>query len=429
MRTIVQPVIVLMAIAVAFVGCSKDEEGPMLPATGTLQGAITDASAGVGVAAVRIIVFNANTNAPVGLPLSTDAQGNFTVEISPGTYFLKLSKQGYQDLPPRGISALPLNVTAGQTTTYSVSMFRSGVVGGGFISGTVTSASGPIGGVLVVADDSINGYSSITGTDGVYYVFNLPPGTFRVKGWLTGQNSTDTTVNVLANTETRNVNLALTPGTAGTVTGQITFLATTNIEVDVALTHPFTRETIPGLNTLTFNRLYTIANVPNGTYLARATFVNDGKVVDPDWIIKNGEPFVTVAGGTVSRPFSVTGAAELVSPTNPSTSTQPVTADSIPMFSWQAYPSANHYVVEVINSQGVVIWGGFENNWTVRKVLVPASQTSIVYNADTTATEPLVRGRVYRWKIYVSKDDSQEPLGWKLISVSEDQRGLIRIGQ
>lgn len=417
-----------ITVAILCVGCSDDDEGPALPATGTLQGTITDASTGAAVAGVRIIVFNANTNAPTGAPLSTDAQGNFRAEMSPGTYFLKLSKHSYEDLPPRGMSALPLNVTAGQTTTYSVALFRSTVVGGGFISGTVTSASGPVGGVLVVVDDSINGYSSTTGTDGVYYVFNLPPGTYRVKGWVSGQNSTDTTVNVLANTETRNVNLSLTAGGTGSVTGQITFLATTNIEVDVALTHPQTRETVPGLNTMTFNRLYTLTNVPNGLYLARATYANDGKVVDPDWIIKNGEPFVTVAGGAVSRHFSVTGAAELLSPTNPSTSTLPVTADSVPVFSWQAYPSASHYVIEVINSQGVVIWGGFANNWTVRKVLVPASQTSIVYDADTTATGPLVRGQVYRWKIYVSKDDNQEPLGWKLISVSEDQRGLIRIG-
>jgi len=60
-------------------------------------------------------------------------------------------------------------------------------------------------------------------------------------------------------------------------------------------------------------------------------------------------------------------------------------------------------------------------------VLLPKTQTSIRFNADSTATESLVPGRTYRWKVYVSKDDAKEPLGWKLISVSEDQRGLIKI--
>ena len=82
-----------------------------------------------------------------------------------------------------------------------------------------------------------------------------------------------------------------------------------------------------------------------------------------------------------------------------------------------------------MNSQGNVIWGGFANNWTVRKVLIPASETSILFNADSAATEALALGRVYRWRIYASKNDNQEPLGWKLISVSEDQRGLVRISQ
>jgi hypothetical protein len=134
-----------------------------------------------------------------------------------------------------------------------------------------------------------------------------------------------------------------------------------------------------------------------------------------------------VSGGTVTRDFSVTDAVELVSPTNLPTSTQPVTVDSVPVFSWASYPSASHYVVEVSNAKGTVIWGGFAENWTIRKVLVPSSQTSIVFNADTSATELLVPGKVYHWKVYASKDSNQDPLGWILISQSEEQMGLITI--
>ncbi len=106
---------------------------------------------------------------------------------------------------------------------------------------------------------------------------------------------------------------------------------------------PLSREAVPGLSATTVSFVYTISNVPLGTYLARATFKNDGKVVDPDWIVKNGEPMVVVAGGTVSRPFSVTGAISLVSPTNLASSTQPIEVSSTrPMLSWLAYASADH---------------------------------------------------------------------------------------
>ncbi|MEK9137741.1 MAG: carboxypeptidase-like regulatory domain-containing protein, partial [Bacteroidota bacterium] len=379
------------------------------------------------LAAVSIIVFNANTNAPVGVPAGSGIDGSYRIELPPGTYFLKLARQGYEDVPPRDIRPLPLNVSSGQTVTYSVQMFPNAIPNAGIVSGRVFTAGAPAPGVLVIADDSTRAYSSVSSGDGSFYIFNTPTGAYRVKAWRTGFSSTDSLVAVPAGREVT-TNVTLTQGVTGSVQGQVTFLATTNIEVDVELTHPRTRETIPGLSTKTLSRNYILNNVPPGTYLARATYENDGKVVDPDWIIKNGEPLVTVGSGTVSRDFSVTGAVTLVSPTNPETSTQPVDVQGArPTFSWAAYSSADHYVVEVINSSGRAIWGGFANNWTVRRVLVPRPQTSIQYNADTSATEPLGVGRIYRWKIYASKNDNSEPTGWKLISASEDQRGLIRI--
>ena len=172
-----------------------------------------------------------------------------------------------------------------------------------------------------------------------------------------------------------------------------------------------------------------LSGVPNGTYLARASFQNDSRVMDPDWIIKFGEPFVTVNNDTVSRPFSITDAVSLVSPTNDSTTAEPlVISTTTPTFAWLKYPSSDEYVVEVINSNGVAIWGGFNNDFTVRNVVLPAAQdtNTVVFNFDGSASEALQSGGTYRWKIYASKD-SQEPLGWRLISVSEDQRGLIRV--
>jgi hypothetical protein len=150
--------------------------------------------------------------------------------------------------------------------------------------------------------------------------------------------------------------------------------------------------------------------------------------MDPDWILKFGQPSVTVANSAVALNFSVTNALQLTSPTNDLSSTQPVVASSTPAFTWLAYASTDDYVIEVINASGKVIWGGISGtgNNAVRKVYVPKSQLSAVYNFDNSASEPLKSGEIYRWRIYASKVDNST-LGWRLISSSEDQRGLIKI--
>jgi len=407
------------------IGCSEDE--PVQPTTGIIQGAVTEAGTSLPVSSVRVVVFDANTNAPL-LSLTTGGDGSYSIELGPGTYLLKFARQGYEDLPPRDISPLPVTVTVGQTTPYSVQMFKSSLTNTGAISGKVLAAGSGVPGCLVVAEGTASGFSATTDASGVYLITNVQAGSYTVKAWKSGYTSTAAAVNVTAATEQKDVNVTLSAGVSGSVSGSITFLATTNIEVDVSLLNLKTRETVPGLSTTTISSNFTIANVPDGTYLARATYKNDGKVMDPDWIIKNGEPIVTVSGGATTRNFSVTGAVDLVSPTNPPSDTQPieVVKDTL-RFTWVAYPSTDDYVIEVINQNGTVIWGGFASNWTVKKITIPKTQTSIVFNADASATEQLTSGKFYRWKIYSSKNDAKEPTGWKLISNSEDQRGLIRI--
>lgn len=419
-------IIMLLTLAILTAGCSSGDSTPP-PVTGKLRGGVVDIAGGTPIAGVRVVVYDANSNNPVAT-YSTAAGGMFEAELPAGSYFLRCSKQGYEETPPREISPLPLATTPGQTTSTTVQMPASVVVSAGAISGSVTNAGKGVSNVLVVVKSGANGYSGVTDASGAYAIYNIPASQCTVKAWTSALVSNQVQVSLGAGVEAVNTNLTLSTGTTGTVTGSITFLATTNIEVDVALLNPLTRQAIPGLSVTTQNTDFAITGVAPGTYLARATYRNDGKVVDPDWIVKNGDPMVTVTGGTVSRPFSLTGAIELLSPTNGASSAQPVdVAGTLPTFTWEAYSSADHYVPEVINQSGKVIWGGFSSDWAVRRVLLPKTQTSIRFNADSTATESLVPGRTYRWKVYVSKDDAKEPLGWKLISVSEDQRGLIKI--
>lgn len=418
------PFVLFLAVA----GCSGDE-GTAPPATGTLRGTVADLRNGQPLAGARVIVSDGATNAPLG-SLTTGTDGVFALELVPGSYTVKVSRQGFDPVPPPGIDPLPLTVTAGQTSSWSGQMAPSSVANGGWISGRVTGSGNGVPGILVAAESRSAGYSTVTDGLGYYWLYNVPADSYAVRAQKAGLASSVVPVRVQSSTEVSSVNLVVAAATAGAVAGHVTFLATTNAEVDVTLLNPLSGEPVPGLAAPTVGQNYLVVAVPPGTYLSRASYRNDGKVMDPDWIVKNGQPTVTVGTDTVDRDFSLTGAVELVSPTNPATSTQPLAVQgTLPVLSWSSYSSADEYVVEVSDQSGRVIWGGFANDWTVRRVVVPRTVTSIRYNADSSATEGLQAGRMYRWRIYASKDDSREPTGWKLISVSEEQRGLIRIVQ
>ena len=301
------------------------------------------------------------------------------------------------------------------------------VANAGIVTGkTVTGSGSPVAGVLVVAHAGSAGYSTVSDNNGNFTIYNVPAGSYYVQGFIASYNSDSVSATVTASSSVT-ANLSLASGASGAVTGNITYLATTNKDVDVSIINPYTRESIPGLTTMTSGGSYTLSNVPNGNYIARATYRNDTLVMDPDWILKNGEPTVTVASASATRNFSVTGSVLLSSPTNDPSSTVPVkVSGTTPTFSWAAYPSTSDYAVEVSDENGNVIWGGFTGSGAaiVRNVTVPASQTTIVYNSDNSAKQPLQAGHFYRWRIYACKNVTGTP-SWKLISVSEDQMGLI----
>lgn len=424
-------IVLITAPFVLIFSCNKDEEEtppPPAPTTGIVEGIVTDGNSASALENVRIVLFNANTNEPTNKVVVTDTNGHYSYTVAGGNYYLKLSKQEYSDVPARGISGLAFTVTNGGTLTNDVDMYANNLTNIGWISGQLTSTTdGDVSGCLVVAVAGFEGYSTISDSAGYYSIFNVPSESYLVKGWKAGINSTEEIAFVFDNFESAEVDLSISDITGHTVSGTITFLATSNIEVDVALTHPDTEESIPGLGSFTSSSNYSISNVPNAVYLARATYVNDGVVMDPDWIVKNGEPFVNVEGASTTRDFSVTGAVGVVSPSNPASSTTPVASPAVPTFTWESYASTSDYVIEVSDANGIVIWGGFSDNWTVKNIVIPSSESSIEYNSNGNASSSLEVGNVYRWRIYASKNSSQSPTGWELISVSEDQRGLIII--
>lgn len=413
----------LLCLLLNFSSCKKDKT------IGIVEGYVTDASSASALAGVRLVVFDANTNAPTEITTTTDADGMYSIEITTGTYYLKLSKQGYEKVPPPGIAPLSFDVVAGETTTSDYEMNPSSLSNAGWISGNISVGSDPVAGALVVAVSGQTAYSSTSDAEGNYVIYNVPQGTYNVMAYKAEYNSSNPSTSVSASTEVTGIDVEMTMDASATVEGQITFLATTNIEVDVALVHPITAEAVPGLNVMTSGHVYNISNVPNGDFIARASYQNDGKVVDPDWLIKNGEPIVTIPSNSQTVDFSVTGAVDLNAPTN-TTTTQPVEVSSTsPTFEWDSYSSSSDYIIEVRDANGNLIWGGFDLSGALpaKNIVIPSSQTSIQFNSDGNATENLEAGQIYTWRIYASKDAQQEATGWKLISVSEDQKGIIKI--
>jgi hypothetical protein len=424
-------------ICLTFFNCSNDDPTPA--ATGKISGSVTTVSGSVAVADATVILFDANTNAPVSTT-KTDASGSFSFDVIEGNYFIKIYKQDYESVPPQGIEPVPFSVTLGQTTTQSAEMSPSLLDNLGYITGKVSVGAAGKQGVLVIAEGGGSGYSAITDTEGNYIIFNVPAAVYTVKGYLANFVSTSLDATVTASTATNGVDLSLTEGSAGQVTGTFkvisqTTIATPPADMDISLVHPITKESIPGLSQrvpYSSSLSYSFSNVPDGTYVVRASYANDYIVIDPDYITKFGDYQVTVAGGT-SSPSSVdivaTSAVILQTPSNEMITTAPVDATLTPTFQWSAYPSTSDYVIEVTDaSTGAVIWGGLtkDGGTLIKNISIPSNTTSITFNADGNAAAPLAAGKVYRWRIFASKNNAQTD-SWNLIAASEDQMGLIKI--
>ncbi|MBN1638018.1 MAG: carboxypeptidase regulatory-like domain-containing protein [Ignavibacteriales bacterium] len=384
----------------------------------------------VNIANANVILFNADNGQTISR-LSSDANGKCSFKVTVGgNYYVEISAQGYLPSPPKNLTAVPFAATTGKTTSQTFYLETS-TIAGGYVYGFVNPV---VNGVLVVAESDANGsrYSGITGPDGYYIIFNVPYGSYKMYAYKAGYTTSSTPTFTLSSTITnlsRTVNLTTVKG--GTLTGKVSFLAISySGTVDVSLLDHFTRTPIPGLTTnLDANANYTISQIPPGQYMAWASFKNDGYVMDPDWIYKNpnGLYLSYESDSTKTRNFSVTGAITLNSPTNSATSLIPVTiTTTTPTFSWNAYPSAKEYIIEVRDMSGNIIWGGYNTtNGFINHQQIPSSTTSVVYNFDGSATTALQSGKTYQWKIYADDDNATKVQ--TLISCSEDLRGLFKV--
>lgn len=419
------------AIASCIVGCAKDPVKPPDPTI--LRVSVRSSADSTVVVNSNVVLYGAETAEAVVRGM-TNKDGVVLFTCTTGDYYVNVSAQTFQAVPPENIAAVPFFVAPQDTTVQTIFLdVLEGAENTGFIVGSVEPA---INNFLVLAksETSAQKHSTVSGPDGIFVAYNLPFDNYSLDALKAGHQMTgpvSASVSATAPIDTVQIDVTEYPGS--NLVGSVTFLASENSVVDIILLDPETRSVIPGLAVVNdaSGLTYSMAGIPDGNYLAWASLRNDGYIMDPDWVFKNPDglnvEFSTAASAELN--FSVTDAITLVSPTNPSESTLPATADSaVPIFTWHAYPSAKEYFIEVRDLNGRLLWGGFDSDGTARHAFIGANVTSVAYNFDSQPSVPALEpGNIYRWQVWADLGTQLDSFVEQLISASEDLRGLFRI--
>ncbi|MBU8869953.1 MAG: carboxypeptidase-like regulatory domain-containing protein [Gemmatimonadales bacterium] len=422
----------MTVMAVHIVGCGNDDP-VALPDPTILKAIVRSSTDHSPVENSNVVLYQAENNEAV-IRGMTDSSGTVYFEVEAGNYFLNISAQGYESVPPENMAPIPFFVAVEDTTVEGIFLnVRENAGSAGYVQGLVDPA---INNFLILAESqaSQEKYYTVSGPDGFFVLYNLPYGTYEIEALKSGYKMDDlvtASISSLVGVDTVRIPVSVYQGSL--VTGSVTFLASENSSVDITMLDPETRAVIPGLSVMSdvSGLNYRIENIPDGSYLAWASLQNDGYVIDPDWVFKNpdGLNITFATSGTQELNFSVTGSITLVSPTNPADSTFAFMADSqMPTFRWIPYPSTKEYFIEVKDNNGNALWGGMNGDGTVNHDFIGADTESVVYNFDSQPGAPALRpGMIYQWRLWADKGTQEDSYVEQLISSSEDLLGIFQI--
>jgi protocatechuate 3,4-dioxygenase beta subunit len=199
-------------------GAAEGVDAVMVGQPGSILGMVETGSATAPVlvtVTLRPIIDDAR-QAPIAAT-QTLGESNYTFGNlpTPGTYEISFEAPGFQ---PNTTEVLLTGGQDGVANTVRLS------AGPGSISGTVTSALGPVGGVTVTAtggSTTVTTATPTTGAIGRYALTELPtPGTYQITFEKEGFGSATTTVELQAGEARTGVDVALVGGT-GSIAGTV----------------------------------------------------------------------------------------------------------------------------------------------------------------------------------------------------------------
>jgi len=262
-------------------------------------------------------------------------------------------------------------------------------------------------------------------------LFNLPAGTYTLRGYRVGQGFTSVDVTLTAGEDKAGVALAVDAAAQlSRITGGINIVnpQTTTTETLIVLAVASTGEVPPGLSKMTVNKAFEISDVPPGAYDILASFNNDDLVLDPDPSqlprpIRINLPADAPGGMLATGSFKVTGDVGIVGPGTGALEELPVAAAGLTL-RWMDDSSEDFYGIEVFDAFGTRIWGSASSR-TVEPVVKSAKNTSsIAYGGPA-----LTPGQVYQWRItsYQCKVTAVPCTMMDAIAYSENLRGVFQI--
>lgn len=311
----------------------------------------------------------------VAVPARRDAQGKPVQQF----YTLRASAQDYQAFPGGIRTALPVDGSAATDVdgiwVISTPLTEIGLLelpaseqGRPAISGKV-HAGRRSAGVLLVAESGQQGHSAVSDLQGNYTIFNVPAGSYSVRGYKADVQIEPVEVAVQSS-ELRDVDLYESDQGLADVSGQIQIVAAsgglqTSVVMVVASTFDEVAERgevpsglrAPRTGAPNINGEWTIKGVPAGDYVILASFENDQLVRDPDPGIA-GTEIVRLTVPASSEPivleqsFKVTAALATVSPGRD-------VAERVsekPKLIWGPMSNADEYSVIVFDAFGEVVW-------------------------------------------------------------------------
>lgn len=431
---------------------NTDEEPGRCAAPLELRGRVIDAETGdvladadvialdgAGVALTRVATTDAEGAYALRVPAARDADGR----PQPTSITLRVAARDHQPFPGGVRTALPIALDDAETadagaagapvlvvesplTTVALSALPAPQRGYPTLAGTV-AAGGARAGVLVVAEpagaDAAPAPSALSDTDGVFRIFNVPPGGRVVRGYAEGVVLTAVPVDVSG--DERGIVLERVEGAGAAVSGSVQIVnapggAATSVVLVPRST--FVQSAVrgevprglraPSSGAPSIDGAFTIEGVPPGSYVVLAAFENDGLVRDPDPAIAGTQlVFLDVeeddSALSLDESFKITEALAVVAPG----ADGPQLVDAPPTFTFKNEASTEFFTVEVFDSFGALVW--------TTDVTAPAGNGDVDVLYEGPALDD---GAFYQFRATSFRDTGP-------ISRTEDLRGVFVVAR